>query len=331
MILAMNKASLIYIFLALNLDLFILFFVLGVSLFRGLPGLSLAKRNISKKTFFVIFTFSFWIMISQIAVLIEYQLDTFIVGFFLPIGAVAAYVVIVYPFRMIQQISGLAASAIMPAVAEMQAKSDGATLEGFVYYVSRWHNALVASMALATFIFCAPFLHIWMDGQFDQYIWIAQLACIFQLLWQANAMVGQVYIGAGHSKKLGLIAACTACLNLVFSLTLVQLVGLEGVILGTVLAGFLGELLFFSFCLTDVGVSRARYLLTSICKGQLPALVCFVCVLPFFQTIQKMDSWLSLVVSFGLIVSLMISTSFLVISSKRERLQVVQFFKNLRS
>ena len=282
-IFAINDFSITLIFLALNIDLLILILSLWYVLQKELPSLLVSFQFVNKKTFFMIFSFSSWIMLSQIAVLIEYQLDTLIIGLFLPIAAVAAYVVIIYPFRIIHQISGLAASAIMPAVAEMHALKGDDSIEPFVIYGSKWHNGLLASTALATGICCYPFINIWMDGQFNEYIWVAQIACIFQLLWQANAMVGQAYIGAGYSKKLGLIAILVGILNLIFSIILVRVIGLEGVVLGTIFAGIIGEIIFFISCFKDLRISRRLYVFECLLKGQLPAFICFMFFLPFFQ------------------------------------------------
>tara|TARA_B110000259_G_scaffold50037_1_gene58780 strand:+ start:17529 stop:19028 length:1500 start_codon:yes stop_codon:yes gene_type:complete len=325
---ATNDFPLAYIFLALNFELFFLILFLGYVLKRSLPGLLLSFDYVSKQTFLIIFSFSSWIMLSQIAVLIEYQVDTLIIGLFLPIAAIAAYVVTIYPFRIIHQISGLAASAIMPAVAEMHAKEGDDGIEPFVIYGSRWHNALLASTALATFICCYPFINIWMNGQFNQYIWVAQLSCLFQLSWQANAMVGQVYIGAGYSKKLGLIAIVTSIFNLIFSLILVKIIGLEGVIIATVLAGLIGQVIFVLICFADIRVSRKKYIYHSVLKGQFPAIACFVIFLPFFKQIQSIESWSSLIIIFSLIITTMLLTSFFFTASKNDKRTIMRYLKN---
>lgn len=322
-----NDFPLTHIFLALNLELFFLIFLLVFVLKRSLPGLIMSFKYVSKQSFFMIFSFGSWIMLSQIALLIEYQLDTLIIGLFLPIAAIAAYIVIIYPFRIIYQISGLAASAIMPAVAEMHAAEGDDGIEPFVLYGARWHNALLASTALATFICCYPFINIWMDGQFNQYVWIAQLSCFFQLIWQANTMVEQVYIGSGYSKKLGLIAGFTSVSNLIFSLILVNIIGLEGVIIGTIIAGLMGEALFLLNCFTDIRVSRKKYIYNSLLKGQLPAIVCFVFFLPFFIQIQSIESWSSLIIAFSIVITTMLSVSFIFTSSTNDRRAIVSFLK----
>tara|TARA_X000000368_G_scaffold89881_1_gene68583 strand:- start:19093 stop:20610 length:1518 start_codon:yes stop_codon:yes gene_type:complete len=312
------------IFLVLNIDLFIICLSLLYVLKKELPDLSISYIHISKSTFFMIFSFSAWIMLSQVAVLVEYQLDTLIIGLFLPIAAVATYVVIIYPFRIIQQVSGLAASAIMPAVAEMHALKGDDSIEPFVNFGSKWHNGLLASATLASAICCYPFINIWMNGQFNEYIWIAQLACIFQLLWQANAMVGQVYIGAGYSKKVGLIAVLCGVLNLIFSIILVNLIGLEGVILGTIFAGIIGEIVFFITCFKDLGISRRNYVYECLFKGQLPALSCFVLLLPAYNHIQDIDNWISLILVFSIILISMLLASFIFISSREDRTNIVK-------
>ena len=140
-------------------------------------------------------------------------------------------------------------------------------------------------------------------------------------------MVGQVYIGAGHSKKLGLIAIVTSIFNLIFSIILVNLIGLEGVIIGTILAGLIGEVLFLLTCFADIRVSRKKYIFHSVLKGQFPAFACFLIFLPFFKQIQSIESWSSLIIIFSLIIVTMLLVSFFFTASKNDRRKIVQYFK----
>ncbi len=268
--LALGNAPLPAIYVALQADLFLSLAFLPMLVRRRLPGWTPRFGQVSRATLMLIWSFSLWLMLSKVAVMLEYQLDTLILGIALPLSAITTYAVLTYPFRMLQQFSGLAALAAMPAVSSAASARNETALALFRLKGARLHNAFLAVMTGTLLLILEPFLRLWMGPKWLDQIWIAYLATGFQFMWQSNAFVGQVYTGLGLAKKPGIVAIITGVTNLVLSLALVQVLGVAGVILGTVLAGLAGVLLFVVWCLPDIDITPRDYLFEILLKGQGP-------------------------------------------------------------
>jgi len=289
------------VFLAVQCDILLSVLWLPMLVRRRLPGWQFRASQVRFATLSMMWVFSSWLMLGKIAVLLEYQLDTLLIGLVLPLAAITTYTVTVYPFRIIQQISGLAASAIMPAVSAEHSVGGDAAIGQFRRTGARIHNALVAVSALTMFFVIEPFLRLWMGNDYLEYLWLAKLACIFQLIWQSNALLAQVYVGTGQSKKLGVVAIITGVANFALSLLLVHVIGLSGVIIGTIGAGLIGVVIFVVWCLPDISISVPRYLYEIVARGQAPVWLAALVLLPFQSVFSQIDNWGALALATSMI------------------------------
>ncbi len=289
------------VFLAMNADVF----VTGVWLFawlrRELDFWHFRLFNVEWSILKLLFAFSSWLFLSQLAVLLEYNSDTIIIGTLLPVYMITAYAILMNPFRLIQQASGLAASAILPAVSESEALRGKEGVDVFIYQGVKYHNLLFAPWAIIGGYLCQPFIRLWVGPEYLQHIWIAQLACFFQLIWQSNALLGQVYLGTGRVKKLSLLALCTGIANVLLSIILVKIIGFIGVILSTICIGTVSVPIVLWLILPDLQIPAWRYLRNVLIKTQLPLWIGGFVFLPLWDSLQNINNWMS----FILIASLM--------------------------
>jgi len=282
------------VFLAFNIDRALTGIWQYVWLRREIPFWNFRIKDAHISVLKMIFSFSIWLMLSHVAVMLEYQTDHIIIGVALPVAMITVYTVIVYPFRIIQQISGLACTAVMPAVSENQVIRGKQGVDVFIYKGVKYHNLVFAPFAIIGAFLCGPFIKLWMGPEYLRYVWIAQLSCAFQLIWQSNALLGQVYLGTGRSKKPGLIAIFIGVLNVLLSIWWVNIFGFPGVILATVVAGLLGIPLVFWLLLPDLQIQRWAYIKNVLLKAQLPLWIVGITFLPFWSQIQQIDTWLGL-------------------------------------
>ena len=83
-------------------------------------------------------------MLGTITTPMEYQLDTTLGVIVLPLAAITTYALLMYPFRVVKQIPGLAASAVRPAVSAAHSIGGDDAIEIFRIKGARLHNAFVA-------------------------------------------------------------------------------------------------------------------------------------------------------------------------------------------
>jgi len=288
------KQPLEIVFIAFNIDKILTGVWQYLWLKKELPFWKFRIAEAKITIFKIIFAFSGWLMLSRLAVLLEYQADQIIIGAMLPVAMITVYTVIFYPFRIVQQISGLLSMAVMPAVSENEVLRGKEGVDVFIYKGVKYHNLVFAPFAIIGTFLCGPFIKLWMGYDYLSYIWIAQLACFFQLFWQSNALLGQVYFGTGRSKKPGLIAIFSGVLNVSLSIWWVDLFGFPGVILATIFAGLTGVPLYYWLIFPDLKINRWFYLKNVIIKAQMPLWIAGIFFLPFWHTIQQINGWISL-------------------------------------
>ncbi|TYO98360.1 O-antigen/teichoic acid export membrane protein [Geothermobacter ehrlichii] len=331
MLLAIYSHPLPLIFVAYNIDKLVGAVWQFVWLKQEIPFWSVRFITVKFDVLKWMFNFSLWLMLGKLAVMLEYESDQLIIGAALPVVMITVYSVIVYPFRMIQQISGLSATAIMPAVSETHAVNGREGVDRFIYKGARYHNTLLAFVAVMGVFLAGPFIRLWMGGRYQDYVWIAQLACFFQLLWQSNAFLGEVCTGIGNSKKPGLVAITTGVINISLSIWWVNLFGLSGVIWGTIVAGILGVFMYYYVVFPDLHVPRLNYLSTVVIKGQWPVWFGGLLIVPFWRNIQVIETWQGFVFA-AVVLSLLVSVLIFIFGiDKVEKSVIIKKMRTLQS
>jgi peptidoglycan biosynthesis protein MviN/MurJ (putative lipid II flippase) len=140
-----------------------------------------------------------------------------------------------------------------------------------------------------------------MGGKYLEYLWLIKLSIAFQLIWQSGAMLGQIYLGAGYSKKPGIVAIIIGLLNVSISVILVRKFGIEGVVLGTILVGAFSVPFAMWWMLPDLEVRFKEYFVNIIFRTQFPLLIVGALLYPLTSWFNEINSWISLIISAGLI------------------------------
>lgn len=313
-----------YIFVLFNLDKILLTFIQFKILKKKLPFWKFSVFDFNKDTFKFIFSFSGWIMLGQLAVMLEYQSDQIVILSFLSASFLATYTVVFYLFRLIQQISGLAGSAIMPAISQLNESSNSPDIKKVLIVGVKMHNLFFVPITLMLFFISEPFIKLWVGVKYLDYMWLIKISIIFQLIWQSGALFGQIYLGLGYSRKPGIISIIVGVLNVITSIILVNYLGLSGVILGTICVGVLSVPIAISWMLKDVDISFKDFFLNIIGRTQLPLIIGSLLFFIAIDWINNIDTWFVLVlVSFSMLVYLF-TIGYILVLNKNEK----YFLKN---
>tara|TARA_Y100000768_G_C23980363_1_gene685430 strand:- start:1257 stop:2786 length:1530 start_codon:yes stop_codon:yes gene_type:complete len=286
-----------YIFLLFNIDKIFLFFILYFLLRRKLPFWKFRFSEVSLLMFKKIFSFSGWIMLSNISSFLEYQIDYLVIVTLVGLSSVTDYTIIFYLFHLIQQISGLTASAVLPAVSEVQGKKEKKIISKFIYDGSRYHNLVYIPISMVLYLMSEPFIVLWVGEYYLKYLWLIKLTIVFQVIWQSNALIGNVFYGLGKSKKLGLLALFIGLFNLILSLILVGKFGTAGVVLGTIIIGIISVPFEFYWIFPDLKIRLKTYFNNIYVKIHIPLFVILLLLKPLEIFIKKIDTWYSFIIA----------------------------------
>ena len=258
---------------------------------KALPTFRLRLGDFELGTLRMIFGYSFWMLLNKISTLLVYQTDRVILGIFLPVSSLTIYHVITMPFTYIRDFSSMYNSAITPAVSSSEAQQGRKGLDVFLYTMSRYSNAFVAPLAIVGAILSGPFIGLWMGPEFVEYAWIAQMACLFQLWWQANSTMGRVFYGSGKVKRITVLAVVLAIINVPLGIWWVQTIGIAGVVFSTIATGVMAVPLQYLLVMPELDIDRARYFKESVVRGQWTSWLIGLLILPFWPLTQRIDSW----------------------------------------
>lgn len=313
-----------YVFLLFNLDKILLTLIQFKILKKKLPFWKFSIFDFNKDTFRFIFSFSGWIMLGQVAVLLEYQSDQIVILSFLSASFLATYAVVFYLFRMIQQISGLAGSAVMPAISQINESSNSSDIKKIIFVGVKMHNLFFAPITLMLFFIAEPFIKLWVGVKYLDYLWLIKLSIIFQLVWQSGAIFGQIYLGLGYSKKPGIIAIIVGVLNVTTSIILVNYIGMSGVILGTILVGVVSVPIATFWMLKDVEISFKDFFIKIIVRTQFPLIIGALLFFVIIDWINKIDTWFMLVLISLVMLTYLYLVGYIFVLNEKEK----QMFKS---
>lgn len=291
---ALSDQGIVAVFVAQQAGVTLRALWLAATMGRFVKGWSPLARSASKQTFGMIFGFSVWMLLSHLAQLFTYRIDHIVIGAFLDVRMIAVYDVVLRPFQFIRQMSSYFNAAIMPAVSAAQESDGRAGVEAFAMTGSRYSNAFVAPMAIVGGFLAAPFIALWVGEEYTEYAWLAQLACVFQLLFQSNALISRVFYGTGRVVRLTILAFGVGLTNAILSFWWVHIWELPGVVFATFAGIALIIPLQYLWVFPTLEIPRLGYLAGGVLRGIAPHLVLGALLLPLYEVLTTLDSWLAL-------------------------------------
>ena len=145
--------------------------LIGYFLLRKiLPYWKFRINDFSMKIIKTIFSFSAWLMLMQIAILLEYQVDHLIISTMVSVSGIAIYTVIFYIFHLIQQVSGLAATTLMPAISQYREEQNNLDLKLIILRCVKYHNMIFVPFTVSCYLVCESLILIWVGKDYAQYM-----------------------------------------------------------------------------------------------------------------------------------------------------------------
>lgn len=213
--------------------------------YRIFPDFKLSPLSLSnRETFRLLFTFGYRVQVAAIAGAIHFQMDKFLLAFFLNVSRVTYYTVASQTASSIREIPLLLLRAILPAASEMDAGKNREALH-ILYFRSMKYIVLVGvCMLTVTFLLADPFLALWLGTGYET---SAMTLKILMAGYFFNILTGPgFFILNGMGKpQYGMRSSILATvMNLILGIVLVMGIGYYGVVMGTTLSMITAALYF---------------------------------------------------------------------------------------
>jgi len=210
---------------------------------RLTPGLSASPRLFSRSRVRELLGFSVYFFIANVAMLIILRIDPVVIKMFLTLSAVAVYAVAAkiaeYTYLLNKQFS----NALMPLVSQSKGAGDAETVRRILMDGTRFLLAIAVPFIALLFFYADVILIRWMGQEFAESVPLLRILAIAVLFSSVQLNAANVLGMTGEHRFVAFAMGGSAVLNLILSVVLIQIFGLTGVAIGTLVAALAAELL----------------------------------------------------------------------------------------
>ncbi len=255
---------------------------------RQIPGFKLSFKLFSKQEIYQLSSYSWFAFLGNVSTVIMLRMDPVIIKSYLPLAAVALYAIASkvgeYAFTLNKQF----ANALAPMVAQSYGRGDGDRIKMVLLEGTRLQLG-VSLPILALLYFHAPtFIEAWMGSEYLDSVPVLRILVLGVVCATIQLNPASVLIMTSRIRFVGYAGVAAALLNLIISIILVKVWGLEGVATGTLITAFTLQMLLICYtACRQEGVSLWQFTRKGILSS-IPAL------LPTLLLAYELRAWLGI-------------------------------------
>lgn len=285
---------------------------------RAIPSMRLSPSRVSRVELRRLIRFGGALFILRFAGLLYRQMDRVIIGIALGVRQVTTYEVanrIQGGALMVQSIS---TSAVLPAAAYARAQPQ--ILRDMYVRGTRYSSAISLPVVIAALIFAEPLITDWLGDSLRDAVSPTRIFLCVLLLMIFNNVGTTMLVALGRRLKAYIVAVvANVLINLVVSIALVHPLGINGVLIGSLIGNGLLAPYLVHLCLREFGVSVGEWA-RGIIWPMVPGLaVQAVTAAPLLWLADESDSLLATAALICLSILLALGAFLLVGVSRNER------------
>jgi O-antigen/teichoic acid export membrane protein len=201
---------------------------------RIVPEVRIARRHVSWARFRELFSFGGQYFFVRMMGTIYRQIDKAIVGIALGLRSVTLYEIANRIHQGAAMVQSVAASSLLPATAFL--RRNIATLRELYLRGTTYTVAVALPVVVAAFIFAEDLIRTWVGESLSGASSSARLFLVFVAFVAVHATGAAMIVALGHMRFVIGVTLVFTVVNLGISIALVEPLGVDGVILGTLAA-----------------------------------------------------------------------------------------------
>ena len=229
---------------------------------RIYPELRMRPNKPKRETLKKIWSYSSYVFLTSIAVLLVYQTDNLVVGAFISPIAVTFYAIANNLCRYVSLVVGSMGNTFMPAASTYEAAGDTKGL--LMLYKNGTRATLMVSLPIIVTLIVrgGAFIGLWMGPQYAHTSGTVLILLVVPLIFAfANRTPTAIAFGVEKHKTTAQWAIGEGIANLTLSIILVHRYGIYGVAIGTMLPSLFYQLVMWPGYISKlVGLSRSEVL-----------------------------------------------------------------------
>ncbi len=219
---------------------------------KKLPALIFDRKSFNRDIAIKFFSYSFFMIISQVANQLRFYIDTFVIATFLSLSAVTHYSIASTLIEYFTQLVGTVMSVLNPLFSSQETTKTHDEIKETLYFATRISVAISSFIGFGMIAWGSPFIERWMgEGYLDAYPCLIVLVLgVLSFLWQIPAH-SFLYATSKH-QVLAMLNLVEGVANACLSLVLVRYYGIWGVALGTFFTIIISKIILFPIIFSKV-------------------------------------------------------------------------------
>lgn len=208
-----------------------------------------------------IVSFSFWVLVINMAVQVVYRTAPIIIAMLLNVALVTPYAIANSLVQYVKRCIDPILAVLLPAYTELSASDEKPRLQNLLLEGSRIVGALAMPLIMLLYLLGDPFIALWVGRGYEtSYHLICLLAApVFISFLVASG--DKLLWAKGKIRVNSYVAMADSCINLFSSLLLTKTIGVLGVGLATLISvGLTNGCWLLPYICREAGVSYSRYL-----------------------------------------------------------------------
>jgi O-antigen/teichoic acid export membrane protein len=236
-------------------------------------GLRVGMAYVQKSCFQELIRFGSKSFVINIAVLLVYQCDLFVLGVFLPPENITIYSLGLTLITYYIQLVNAGVGVLTPFMVSSYAKDGKGGIRGVFHPMSALLLMLSAIVFSGCMVYGEDFYTLWIGPGYTESAAMMALLMVPQFFAAGARISGSTLIALDHIGPMAKLAMAEGLCNLVLSVILVPVMGLTGVALGTVIPGVVNNLVVMPLIAgRQLNFSWLAYLKRSLVPGLLMVL-----------------------------------------------------------
>ncbi len=241
--------------------------------YRVFPGMRIRHGDFQAARLRDLTRFTLYFAASGWATRLTYTSDTFYLGFFMNTTAVAVYAVAQRISEALLNLTQQVHSFLLPAVVERASGGNRERQQALMIKATRLQLAIAVCLCGGVAVSADLLIHGWVGPGWEGSVMVTRMLALVVILRAWMAMPITVLQGSGDHKFAAAALSATAVANLVLSVPLVQVWGLVGVTVGTIIPAFIGGCIIFHRACRIVGADTREAVTAVVWPALWPALI----------------------------------------------------------
>ncbi|KZZ58210.1 hypothetical protein A3762_08265 [Oleiphilus sp. HI0125] len=248
----------------------------------------LSRHNVSVPTLKTLLTFSFKSFIQGTSHRVSQYADNFIIAAFVGTAHIVFYSLANALLRQVSMLVANITSVFLPYFTDKFVKSDQQGLTDSYMSATKMTSGLIIFALCGISVLGDNFISLWVGPSYaEQSYLVLQVLVIYSFAYLFNPFDNRLVTALNVHGKFAKIAILESALNVVLSLVLVQVLGLVGVALGTLLAVIVGKTLKTMHCARVLDVGLVKFVFEPLLPNILPCLISLLLLLVLDSSVNS--------------------------------------------